>query len=123
MQACLENQYGANSWEVRVVDTSDADLLEILNTEVEFSVSGVNCLQVLDKVYETWNKLGWAYTIENGKNILTIGAPNDRTAANTTEGYSFGAISYCTVTSWPFWAVVGVIVRLTVISGFTSGPV
>ena len=35
LQACLENQYGANSWEVRVVDTSDADLLEILNTEVD----------------------------------------------------------------------------------------
>ena len=89
LQACLENQYGTGSWEVRIVDTSDADLLEILNTEVEFSVSGVNCLQVLDKVYDTWNKLGWAYTIENGKNILTIGAPNDRTAANTTEGYSY----------------------------------
>jgi len=89
LQACLENQYGANSWEVRIVETSDADILEILNTEVEFSVSGVNCLQVLDKVYETWNKLGWAYTIENGKNILTIGAPNDRTAANTTEGYAY----------------------------------
>lgn len=90
IQACLENQYGSGSWAVKVVTTSDADLLEILNTEVEFSVSGVNCLEVLDKVYETWNNLGWSYTIENGKNTITIGEPNNRTAANTTEPYSFG---------------------------------
>lgn len=90
IQACLENQYGANSWAVTVVTTSDADLLEILNTEVEFSVSGVNCLEVLDKVYETWNNLGWSYSIVGGKNTITIGAPNDRTAANTTESYSYG---------------------------------
>lgn len=91
IQACLENQYGANSWAVKVVTTSDADLLDVLNTEVEFSVSGVNCLEVLDKVYETWNNLGWAYTIEDGKNTITIGAPNARTAANTTEPYSYGS--------------------------------
>lgn len=90
LQACLEAQYGSGSWEVRIVTTTDADLLSILDTEAEFSVSGVNCLEVLDKVYETWNGLGWTHTVENGVNVITIGASNVRTAQNTTVPFSFG---------------------------------
>lgn len=89
IQACLEAQYGAGTWEVRVVTTSDADLLEILNTEIEFSVTGANCQEVLDKVYEQWNGLGWIHTVENGKNVITIGASNVRTNANTTVPFAF----------------------------------
>lgn len=90
IQACLENQYGAGTWEVRIVTTTDADLLEILNTETEFSVSGVSCLGVLDKVYEVWGGLGWVHTVENGKNIITIGASNERTEDNTTVPFAYG---------------------------------
>lgn len=89
IQACLEAQYGAGSWEIRIVTTSDPDLLEILNTEIEFSVTGANCQDVLDKVYDEWGGLGWIHTVENGKNIITIGASNVRTAANTTVPFAF----------------------------------
>ena len=94
IQACLEAQYGAGSWVVTVISglnpSTDADLIEVLNTEVEFSVSGVNCLEVLDKVYTTWNNLGWSYSVVNNVNTITIGAPNKRTASNTTELYEYG---------------------------------
>lgn len=90
IHACLEAQYGAGSWEVRIVTTTDPDLLEVLATEIEFSVTGVNCLEVLDKVYDEWGGLGWIHSVENGKNIITIGASNVRTGANTTVPFSYG---------------------------------
>ena len=89
LQACLEAQYGPGSWAVRIVSTTDADLLELLDTEVEFSVSGANCQQVLDKVYELWNGLGWIHTVENGVNVITIGASNVRTSSNTTVPFAY----------------------------------
>lgn len=89
LQACLEAQYGSGSWEIRIVTTTDADLLELLDTEVEFAVAGVNCLEVLDKVYETWNGLGWIHTVESGVNVITIGASNVRTSANTTVPFAY----------------------------------
>ena len=90
LEACLVNQYGAGSWSIRIVTTSDTDLLEILNTEAEFSVSGANCLEVLDKVYDIWGGLGWIHTVESGVNVITIGASNVRTVANTTAAFSYG---------------------------------
>lgn len=90
VQACLENQYGAGTWAVRIVTTTDPDLLELLDTEVEFSVSGASCQQALDKVYELWNGLGWIHTVENGVNVITIGASNVRTNANTTVPFAYG---------------------------------
>lgn len=90
IQACLENQYGAGSWAVKIVTTTDPDLLAILDTEIEFAVSGVNCLEALDKVYNEWSGLGWIHTVENGVNTITIGASNVRTNANTTAQFAFG---------------------------------
>ena len=90
LQACLEAQYGSGSWAVKVVTTTDPDLLAILNTEIEFAVSGLNCLEVLDKVYDEWSGLGWIHTVENGVNTITIGASNVRTNANTTAQFSYG---------------------------------
>ena len=89
LQACLEAQYGSGSWAVRIVSTTDADLLELLDAEVEFSVSGANCQQVLDKVYELWNGLGWIHSVENGVNVITIGASNVRTSTNTTVPFAY----------------------------------
>ena len=89
LQACLEAQYGAGTWAVRIVTTTDTDLLELLDTEVEFSVSGASCQQALDKVYELWNGLGWIHTVENGVNVITIGASNVRTNANTTVPFAY----------------------------------
>ena len=90
LQACLEAQYGSGSWSIKVVTTTDPDLLAILNTEIEFAVSGLNCLEVLDKVYDEWSGLGWIHTVENGVNTITIGASNVRTSANTTAQFSYG---------------------------------
>lgn len=116
IEACLDYWFPSSNWRVVVVSgigtseedqylaattdgllqtkqleylaTGDAELAETLNTEAEFNVSGVSCLEALDKVYEIWNGLGWSYSYSNGVNTITIGAPNHRTSENTTQLYN-----------------------------------
>lgn len=91
IQACLAYWFPSSLWEVVIVsglDTdADAELIETLTTEMEFSVSGVSCLGALDQIYEKWNGLGWSYSNSGGRNRIVIGAPNKRTSANTTTSY------------------------------------
>ena len=74
LQACLEDQYGEGSWEVRVAENANPIVLEAR----EFTVSGLNLLECLNKVYEIWPETGWELREEiNGntiKDIIIIGA-------------------------------------------------
>lgn len=91
IQACLEYWFPSSGWVVDVISgldpDDDAELIETLATETDFSVSGISCLGALDRVYELWNGLGWSYSNAGGVNRITIGAPNKRTAGNTTASY------------------------------------
>ena len=90
IQECLDDMY-PGEWSIQVISgldpVSDADLIETLDTEMDFSVSGVNCQEALEKIYELWG-LGWSFTVVSGINTITIGAPNKMVQANTTPVYS-----------------------------------
>lgn len=80
---------GSDLWDVKV-----AEGLESLGIGTEdpkeFSVSGVTCLGALTHIYEVWDTIGWSYSIENGKYVITIGAPNIKGSGNTTNKYQYG---------------------------------
>lgn len=73
-EACLVDQYGANSWRVRLATQAEnPDLYDLMREPREFTVSGVNILECLDKVYEIWPEVGWAYKVESGIDTIVIG--------------------------------------------------
>lgn len=75
-QACLEDMYGTGSWVVRTATTSDgapSDLVTLMADAREFTVSGMNILECLDKVFDIWPEVGWVYRVENNKNTIVIG--------------------------------------------------
>lgn len=71
-EACLceqyDSEYGRQSWRVRIAtedeDGVSEDFENFMKEPREFTVSGVNILECLDKVYEIWPDVGWIYTIE-----------------------------------------------------------
>lgn len=89
-EACLQDQYGANSWRVRVATTDDGisqDLADLMADAREFTVSGVNILECLNKVYEIWPEVGWVYTVEEGIDTIIIGGAG----LNANQGtYAYG---------------------------------
>ena len=89
-EACLQDQYGANSWRVRVATTDDGisqDLADLMADAREFTVSGVNILECLNKVYEIWPEVGWVYTVEEGIDTIIIGGAG----LNANDGtYAYG---------------------------------
>lgn len=90
-EACLQDQYGANSWRVRVATVADdgisQDLADLMADAREFTVSGVNILECLNKVYEIWPEAGWVYTVENGIDTIIIGGAG----LNANQGtYAYG---------------------------------
>lgn len=73
-EACLQDQYGANSWAVRIATQAEnPDLYSLMTEPREFTVSGMNILECLDKVYEIWPDVGWIYKVENGVDTIVIG--------------------------------------------------
>ena len=90
-EACLQDQYGANSWRVRVATVADdgisQDLADLMADAREFTVSGVNILECLNKVYEIWPDVGWVYTVEEGIDTIIIGGAG----LNANQGtYAYG---------------------------------
>ena len=93
-EACLVEQYGANSWQVRIATTDDGvteDFYNLMMDAREFTVSGVNILQCLDKIYEIWPEVGWIYTVESvggtPTNTIIIGGAG----LNANQGtYAYG---------------------------------
>ena len=95
-EACLRDQYdvnGVQSWAVRIAtperDGVDSDLYAMMLEPREFTVSGVNILECLDKVYEIWPDVGWVYAIENGIDTIIIGGGGIN-ANNGTYAYGKG---------------------------------
>ena len=84
------NDVFPGSWEIRVFDTADEDLLALFSEKKEFSVSGGSCLDALSQIYETWKNVGWTHTYENGKDVITIGRTSLRDDSNTTSAYAYG---------------------------------
>lgn len=94
-EACLQDQYGTNSWAVRIATQAEnPNLYELMLEPREFTVSGMNILECLNKVYEIWPEVGWIYKVENGKDTIVIGGgglnPNEETYA---YGKGFGLTS------------------------------
>ncbi len=90
-EACLRDQYdvnGVQSWAVRIAtDSENPDLHALMLEPREFTVSGVNILQCLDKIYEIWPEVGWIYKVENGIDTIVIGGGG----SNANEGtYAYG---------------------------------
>ena len=87
-EACLVDQYGEGSWVVRIAtDDENPDLHDLMLEAREFTVSGVNILQCLDKVYEIWPEVGWVYKVEGGVDTIIIGGGG----INANEGtYAYG---------------------------------
>ena len=90
-EACLRDQYdvdGVQSWKVRIATFDEnPDLYELMLEPREFTVSGVNLLEALDKVYEIWPDVGWVYKVEDGIDTIVIGGGG----INANEGtYAYG---------------------------------
>lgn len=87
-EACLEDQYGTGSWAVRIASRDEnPDLYDLMNEPREFTVSGVNLLECLDKIYEIWPGVGWVYKVEEGVDTIVIGGGG----INANEGtYAYG---------------------------------
>lgn len=88
-EACLEDQYGTGSWAVRVATVEDdgitQEVADLMAEAREFTVSGINLLQALDKIYEIWPGIGWVYKVEDSVDTIIIGGggtnPNTGTYA------------------------------------------
>lgn len=76
-EACLRDQYdvnGVQSWAVRIATASEnPDLHDLMLEPRDFTVSGVNILECLEKIYEIWPGVGWLYTVENSVDTIVIG--------------------------------------------------
>lgn len=88
-EACLEDQYGTGSWAVRVAtvegDGITEEVADLMAEARDFTVSGINLLQALEKIYEIWPGIGWVYKVENHVDTIIIGGggtnPNTGTYA------------------------------------------
>lgn len=92
IQACMDDLYPGR-WDIRVADfdeTTDSEIVENITTAKDFALSGGTCLDALSKIYELWQDVGWVHTNENGKEVIIIGYPNKRIAANTSDAFLYG---------------------------------
>ena len=89
IQECMDDIF-ANKWVVRVFDTEDADLAALFSEARDFSVSNGSCLDALSQIYDVWKNVGWTHTVENGKDVITIGRTSLRDSSNTTDAFSYG---------------------------------
>ena len=94
IQENMDTFFGTGVWSIGVINglnaTNDAELIALLTTVKEFSLSDGKCLDALDLIYSQWRGIGWVYSVENGVNTITIGRPNVQDAGNTTSVFSYG---------------------------------
>lgn len=91
-EACLVDQYGAGSWQVRIATAEENPALHDLMLEPrDFTVSGVNILECLDKIYEVWPEVGWVYKVEEVDGVMTDTIVIGGGGANPNVGtYAYG---------------------------------
>lgn len=89
IQANMDD-FADGEWNITVVSTSDSDLLELLTTVQQFSLSDGTCLDALNEIYNLWSGIGWVYSVVNDVNTITLGRPNLQSSANTTPEFSYG---------------------------------
>lgn len=96
-EACLRDQYdegGVQSWQVRTATAADGasrDLLDLMADAREFTVSGMNILECLDKIYDIWPEVGWIYTMETVGGRLTNTIIIGGAGLNPNQGtYAYG---------------------------------
>ena len=89
INANLADYYGEGVWNIAVADNIPPSY-EITEAK-DVTVSG-NCLDALNAVYEAWHELGWAFSIVEGVNTITVGYPNvsPDTTGNRTNQFSYG---------------------------------
>ncbi|MCQ2141678.1 MAG: hypothetical protein MJY83_04970 [Bacteroidales bacterium] len=92
IQASLDDIY-PGKWRLEIMNISDPAKLEEMRTPLEFSVSGVSCLEALNKIYELWG-IGWSHSTgyRGGVkyDIITLGIGAERHAADTTNEFRYG---------------------------------
>ena len=94
LQACLEDMYGTGSWVVRVATSEENPSIYPLVEEArDFTVSGVNILEALNKVYEIWPDVGWVYAVESGVNTIVIGGGGISSTSSFLYGKGNGLTS------------------------------
>ena len=83
-----------DEWEFRLVNASEgSELYKLLHDEyLDFTVSGESVLDGLGKIYDSFGNIGWNHSVENGKNIITVGIPPIyQDIGDFTEVYRYGA--------------------------------
>ncbi len=72
--------------------TEDAQLLELLQTAKEFSLSNGTVLGALNNIYNTWEGIGWIHYYDSSldRDVVLIGRPNKRDSTNTTSKFVYG---------------------------------
>jgi|GEM_PF-537638 len=94
LQECMDSYY-PSKWRIHVLDSTDgadASLIATLSEAKAFSLDNGTCLGALNQIYSLWSEIGWIHTYDSVSNIdvITIGTPNMRTAANTTTAFLYG---------------------------------
>lgn len=83
-----------DEWGFRLVNASeDSELYKLLHDEyLDFTVSGESVLDGLGKIYDSFGNIGWIHSVEDGKNIITVGIPPIyQDIGDFTEVYRYGA--------------------------------
>lgn len=83
-----------DEWEFRLVNApEDSELYKMLHDEyLDFTVSGESVLDGLGKIYDSFGNIGWIHSVEDGKNIITVGiSPIYQDIGDFTEVYRYGA--------------------------------
>ena len=83
IQANMDYLY-PEQWVIKVAETEDAELQEILSDAREYSISGSNCLDGCKQIYDTWG-VSYIHTFEDGKNVITFGK-----SAGVTSLFRYG---------------------------------
>ena len=94
LTACVNDFSSPNSWVFKKVDgfDNDPDLAAVANEPKEFPISGQSILDACNQIADVFKGVGWIYNYddEGDEHQIIFGAPNIRTAGNTTGPFVYG---------------------------------
>ena len=94
LTACVNDFPSPNSWVFKKVDgfDNDPDLAAVANEPKEFPISGQSILDACNQITGIFKGVGWIYNYddEGDEHQIIFGAPNIRTAGNTTGPFVYG---------------------------------